>query len=112
MGGAIDIEEWSRGLVARAPAASPYGKLHLDYAAAFRQTELTSFLLDAVTATFLLRSDKAGSDTGRALLFNFREYLCSFNAATHALDERVIRLISTAAAPVGLFEARKPQARS
>ena len=93
MGGAIDIEEWSRGLVARAPATSPYGKLHLDYAAAFRQTQLTSLVIDAVTATFLLRSDKADSDTGRALLFDFREYLCSFNAVTNALDDRVIRLI-------------------
>ena len=93
MGGAIDIEEWSRGLVARAPAASKYGKLHLDYAAAFRQTQLTSFVIDAVTATFLLRSDKADSDTGRALLFDFREYLTSFNEVTNALDERVIRLI-------------------
>ena len=92
MGGATDIEEWSRGLVARAPA-SKYGKLHLDYAAAFRQTQLTSLVIDAVTATFLLRSDKADSDTGRALLFDFREYLTSFNEVTNALDERVIRLI-------------------
>ena len=101
MGGAIDIEEWSRGLVARAPAASKYGKLHLDYAAAFRQTQLTSFVIDAVTATFLLRSDKADS---------FREYLCSFNAETHALDDRVIRLVPRLQDLLGFLkpENRKP----
>ena len=108
MWGAIDIEAWSRALVNRATEASAYGKLHLDYAAAIRQTQLTSFVLDAVTATFSLRSDKANSVTGRALPFDFRAYLCTFNAETHALDDQVIRLVPWLQA---LLDSLKPENR-
>ena len=93
-GGANDIEAWSQALVDREPEASEYGKLHLDYAAAYRQTQMASSVLDAVTATFLLRGEKANSVDGRAVLFQFRGYLCTFDAETHALDGHVARLLA------------------
>ena len=108
MGRAIDIEAWSQALVDREPEASEYGKLHLDYAAAYRQTQMASCVLDAVTATFLLRGATATSVDGRAVLFQFRGYLCTFDAETHALDGQVVRLVTWVQ---DLLDVLKPENR-